>query len=66
MKNHDEGAAWVARAQAAHGFQANAILGRPLASPEWIAEAERAMMRKLGPAKRGPRPRERAGDGNLV
>ena len=29
VKNHDEGAAWVARAQAAHGFQANAILGRP-------------------------------------
>ena len=28
---------------------------RPLASPEWIADAEAAMDRKLGPARRGPK-----------
>lgn len=44
-------------------IEARCRTGRPLASPEWIAEAERAMMRKLGPAKRGPKPRQRAGDG---
>lgn len=30
--------------------------GRPLATPEWIAEAEHAVNRKFGPAKRGPKP----------
>ena len=34
--------------------------GRPLASPEWIADAEEAMDRKLGPAKRGPKPKGKA------
>jgi putative transposase len=29
--------------------------GRPLATPEWIAEAEAAIGRKLGPARRGPK-----------
>ena len=38
--------------------------GRPLASPEWIAEAEAAIDRKLGPQKRGPKPRGVGGDGN--
>ena len=31
--------------------------GRPLADPDWIADAEARMMRKLGPAKRGPKPK---------
>jgi putative transposase len=31
--------------------------GRPLAAPEWIAEAETAMARKLAPAKRGRKAR---------
>ena len=30
---------------------------RPLASPEWIADAEAAMDRKLGPARREPESR---------
>jgi hypothetical protein len=29
---------------------------RPLASAEWIVDAVRAINRKLGPAKRGPKP----------
>jgi putative transposase len=32
--------------------------GRPLASPEWIADAEAAMARKLGPQRRGPKPKD--------
>jgi putative transposase len=31
--------------------------GRPLAAPEWIAEAETVMARKLAPAKRGRKAR---------
>lgn len=38
-------------------IEARLRTGRPLASPEWIAEAEAAMNRKLGPAKRGPKPK---------
>ena len=38
-------------------IEARMRTGRPLASPEWIADAEAAMNRKLGPAKRGPKPR---------
>ncbi len=37
-------------------IEALASTGRPLASAEWIAEAERTINRKLSPAKRGPRP----------
>jgi hypothetical protein len=33
-------------------------------SPEWIADAERAINRKPGPAKRGPKPRGGRVDGN--
>jgi putative transposase len=38
-------------------IEARTRTGRPLASPEWIAAAERTINRKLGPAKRGPKPR---------
>ena len=31
--------------------------GRPLASAEWIADAEAAMKRKLGTERRGPKPK---------
>jgi hypothetical protein len=39
-------------------IEARARTGRPLASPERIAEAEAAMDRKLGPQKRGPKAKE--------
>lgn len=38
-------------------IEARIRTGRPLASPEWIAAAEAAMDRKLGPQKRGPKPK---------
>lgn len=38
-------------------IEARIRTGRPLASPEWIAEAEMAMKRKLGPERRGPKPK---------
>ncbi len=38
--------------------------GRPLASPEWIAEAEAATDRTLGPQKRGPKARKGDALGN--
>jgi putative transposase len=41
-------------------IEARMRTGRPLASPEWIAEAEAAMARKLGPARRGPKPGAKA------
>ncbi len=37
-------------------IEARIRTGRPLASAEWISEAEAAMDRKLGPARRGPKP----------
>ena len=40
-------------------IEARSRTGRPLASPEWIADAERAINRKLSPAKRGPKPKDR-------
>ena len=40
-------------------IEARMRTGRPLASPEWIAEAERAINRKLAPAKPGPKPKSR-------
>jgi putative transposase len=46
-------------------IEARLRTGRPRASPEWIASAERAINRKLGPAKRGPKPRETHRMGNL-
>ena len=45
-------------------IEARSRTGRPLASPEWIAEAEAAIDRKLGPQKRGPKPRGVGGDAN--
>ncbi len=45
-------------------IEARIRTGRPLAAPEWIAEAEAAMERKLGPAKRGPKARKAAGGGD--
>ena len=39
----------------AEEIEARIRSGRPLASPEWIAEAEAAMDRKLGPQRRGPK-----------
>jgi putative transposase len=38
-------------------IEARMRTGRPLASPEWIADAEAAMRRKLGPQRRGPKPK---------
>jgi hypothetical protein len=39
----------------AETIKARIRTGRPLASSEWIAAAEAAMNRKLGPQKRGPK-----------
>ena len=44
-------------AGAAEVIEARMRTGRPLASEEWIADAEAAMKRKLGPARRGPKPK---------
>ncbi len=44
-------------------IEARIRTGRPLASPEWIAAAEAAMARQLGPQRRGPKPGRRM-DGN--
>ena len=41
----------------AEAIEARMRTGRPLASPEWIAEAEASMARTLGPARRGPKPK---------
>ncbi len=38
-------------------IEARIRTGRPLASPEWIAEAEAAMRRTLSPQRRGPKPK---------
>jgi hypothetical protein len=40
--------------------------GRPLASSERIAKAERAINRKLAPAKSGPKPLAERGENHLV
>ena len=45
---------------ALEAIEARMRTGRPLASPEWIAQAEAAMNRKLSPARRGPKPRPKA------
>ena len=37
-------------------------IGRPIGSPDWIAELERRTGRTLAPGKRGPRPKELADD----
>jgi putative transposase len=42
---------------AVEDIEARIRTGRPLASPEWIAEAEAALARKLAPQKRGPKPK---------
>ena len=42
--------------EAVEDIEARMRTGRPLASLEWIADAETAMARKLGPAKRGRKP----------
>jgi putative transposase len=43
-------------------IEARTRTGRPLASPEWIAEAEAAMERTLAPQKRGPKPKPGGGN----
>jgi putative transposase len=48
----------------AEEIEARIRTGRPLASPEWIAEAEAAMNRKLGPQRRGPKVRQESSDAN--
>ena len=50
-------------AESVEMIEARIRTGRPLATPEWIAEAEARMARKLGPAKRGPKVRGGSGDG---
>ena len=42
----------------AEAIEARMRTGRPLASADWIADAEAAMNRKLGPERRGPKPRK--------
>jgi putative transposase len=48
----------------AEAIEARTRTGRPLASLEWIAEAEAAMHRTLAPQKRGPKPKRGDGDAN--
>ena len=38
-------------------IEARIRTGRPLAGPEWIAEMEERIARKLAPMKRGPKPK---------
>ena len=47
-------------------IEARLCTGRPLASPDWIVNAERAINRKLAPTKRGPKPKERLTVEHLV
>lgn len=48
--------------ESANMIEARLRTGRPLADAEWIADMEERMRRKLGPAKRGPKPkRDRRG-----
>lgn len=49
-----EEAAWAA-------LRRSESSGRPVGSPEWLAELERMTGRQLAPRKRGPRIRERNG-----
>jgi putative transposase len=44
-------------------IEARIRTGRPPASPEWIAEAEAAMDRTMGPQKRGPKAKGDGRDG---
>ena len=37
-------------------------VGRPVGSPEWLAEMEERTGRALAPGKRGPKPRTAATD----
>ena len=46
-------------------IEARLCTGRPLASPDRIANAERAINRTLAPARRGPKRREKATQGSL-
>jgi putative transposase len=46
-------------------IEARMRTGRPLASPEWIANAEAAMARKLGPQRRGPKPKKSGRAGSI-
>lgn len=41
----------------AEALEARLRTGRPLAAEAWIAQQERAIGRKLAPAKRGPKPK---------
>ena len=50
-------------AESIEEIEARIRTGRPLATPEWIAEAEARMERKLGPAKRGPKGKRGRADG---
>jgi hypothetical protein len=45
----------------AEAIEARLRTGRLLGSKEWIAEQERTLARRLTPAKRGPKKRERKG-----
>lgn len=38
-------------------IEARIRTGRPLAAPQWVAEMEERLARKLGPMKPGPKPR---------
>ena len=45
-------------------IEARLRTGQPLASPQWIAMAERRINRKLAPSKRGPKPKAAGDDAN--
>ena len=42
----------------AEPIEARLRTGRPLADADWIAEMEARIARKLGPMKRGPKPKQ--------
>jgi len=44
-------------AEAIETIEARLRTGRPLAAPEWIADMETQIQRKLTPGKPGPKPK---------
>jgi putative transposase len=56
----------MAETAAIAAIEARTRTGRPLAPPEWIADAERAIGRILAPGKPRRKPREVPSVGNLV
>jgi putative transposase len=42
------------------------LIGRPLGSPDFVAEIEKRLRRRLAPGKRGRKPRMESREGNKV